>query len=265
MTKKKGSGSPAINTRSKSSSPSSPSPDLSPTTKSEILTQEYLKDQIASLKSEMRKILDKQRDEIIDHLTNENILLKAEMLEIHEKIKQTENENITLKRDVVNMQQYIRRNNVEICGIPDSVSDNKLEEKVIQIAQSINVNIQHEEIEACHRLPKGPRERNSKTIVRFVNRKSCELLHTNKKKLKNTNLYNVGIENPVYINCNLCPHNKFIWGKCKKLHNDQIIDRFWVYNGFVYYACDDMDKGTKVQHLDDLQKVFPGYDFSSKF
>lgn len=264
MTKKKGNASPAaLNTRSKVFH-SSPSTDVS-TNDAEVITQQYLRDQLVSLKAEINKVLVKQKDEIIDYLTNENILLKAEIMEIQKKMKTTENENLNLKKDVVSLQQYVRRNNIEFCGIPDNINNKDLQEKVIEIAQSIDVKINPKEIEACHRLPKGPKDKNCKTIVRFVNRKSCELLHAQKNKLKNVNLDYLGINNAIYINSNLCPYNKFIWGKCKKLLKDKIIDRFWVYNGFVYFASDENDKGTKVQHLADLQKTFPGYDFSSKY
>ena len=80
----------------------------------------------------------------------------------------------------------------------------------------------------------------------------------------NIDLNDLGIRNNIYINCNLCPYNKFLWGKFRKLHTDKLIDRFWVYNGSVYFASEENDKGTKVPHLKDLQKEFPGYDFSSK-
>jgi len=31
-----------------------------------------------------------------------------------------------------------------------------------------------------------------------------------------------GITNNLYINSNLCPYNSFLWGKCKKLHTEQL-------------------------------------------
>ena len=50
-----------------------------------------------------------------------------------------------------NVDQYSHRNNIEI---PKSVSDNQLEENVIDILKAIDVNITSNEIEACHRLGK---------------------------------------------------------------------------------------------------------------
>ena len=85
----------------------------------------------------------------------------------------------------INFQQYIHKNNIEFCGISDNISGNKLQQKVIEIADAINVKIEPSEIEAYHRLPKGDKDKNAKTIVRFVIRKMCDTLHLNKKKTQN--------------------------------------------------------------------------------
>ena len=50
-----------------------------------------------------------------------------------------------------NVDQYSRRNKVEI---RKSVSENQLEEKVVDILKAIDVNITKNETEACHRLGK---------------------------------------------------------------------------------------------------------------
>ena len=80
-----------------------------------------------------------------------------------------ENKIIDLEIQNNNLDQYSRRNNVEISGIPQSVSDNQLEEKVVDILKAIDVSITTNEIEACHRL--GKKKKN--VIVRVINRKHC--------------------------------------------------------------------------------------------
>ena len=47
---------------------------------------------------------------------------------------------------VVILIQYSSRNNVEVSGILQSVSDNQLEEKVLEILKAIDVNITTNEI-----------------------------------------------------------------------------------------------------------------------
>ena len=82
-----------------------------------------------------------------------------------------ENKIIDLEIQNNNLDQYnySRRNNVEISGIPQSVSDNQLEEKVVDILKAIDVNITTNEIEACHRL--GKKKKN--VTVRVITRKHC--------------------------------------------------------------------------------------------
>ena len=53
------------------------------------------------------------------------------------------------------LEQYGRRNNVEITGIPDDISNENLKEKVIQVLREIQVNISSSDIEACHRIGKS--------------------------------------------------------------------------------------------------------------
>ena len=95
--------------------------------------------------------------------------------------------------------------------IPNDDCD--LEEKVIEIVKIINVSIEKRDIEACHRLKSRNPTAIKRTIVRFINRKNCDNLHRNKKKLKdNTEVKNklkkIGIHNNVFVNNNLCPYNK---------------------------------------------------------
>ena len=62
------------------------------------------------------------------------------------------NEIIDLEIQNNNVDQYSRRNNVKISGIPQSVSDNQLEEKFVDILKAIDVNTTSNEIETCHCL-----------------------------------------------------------------------------------------------------------------
>ena len=70
-----------------------------------------------------------------------------------------------------------------------------------------------------------------------------------------------------FINNNLCPYNKFLWGKCKQLHTAKLIDKFWVFNGHIFINDDlnQNNRGTKITHFNELKQNFPGFDFKSKF
>ena len=88
-----------------------------------------------------------------------------------------ENKIIDLEIQNNNVDHYNRRNNVKISGIPQSVSDNQLEQKAADILKVIDVNITTNEIEACHRL--GKKKKN--VILRVTKGKHCLKALRNKK------------------------------------------------------------------------------------
>ena len=53
------------------------------------------------------------------------------------------------------LEQYGRRNNLEITGIPDSVPQRDLENKVVDILNAIGVNVSNDDFEDCHRIGKS--------------------------------------------------------------------------------------------------------------
>ena len=74
---------------------------------------------------------------------------------------------ISLEENSNSLEQHGRRNNLEITGIPDDVDDQKLEEKVIEILDKINVNVSSKDVEACHRIGKSktPQKRHSYNLL----------------------------------------------------------------------------------------------------
>ena len=116
--------------------------------------------------------LSKIKDSIIEALREENSLL-------HQKIEKLESRISVLETDLNKQDQYSRRNNLDIQGIPDSVSDDQLEEKVIEIFNQINVKIDKFDVEDCHRMGKLKKT----TTVHFVNRKNCKSILEKKLSL----------------------------------------------------------------------------------
>ena len=169
-----------------------------------------------------------------------------------------ENKIIDLEIQNNNVDQYSRRNNVEISGIPQSVSDNQLEEKVVDILKAIDVNITTNEIEACHRL--GKKKKN--VIVRVINRKHCLKPLQNKKKLKSIDKNIIGIPNAnLFISENLTPAISKLTSNCQKLKRDSEIEKCYTINGIVHIVKNN--KLMKLYHLKDLQELFPEYVFDN--
>ena len=85
----------------------------------------------------------------------------AKLMELNEKLISqfivAKKVNTLLEKRVIELEkiqakaeQYSRRNNVEVSGIPHEISDNNLEDKVIDICKDAGIEIGHMDIEGCH-------------------------------------------------------------------------------------------------------------------
>ena len=99
-----------------------------------------------------------------------------------------------------------------------------------------NVNIEENEIEACHRFIKLDVTSKSKnTIVRFVNRKNCNKIFENKKKLAKLNIekHNFRKGANIFVSKTWTPMNESIAFNCGKLKRKELIHSCYNRNGIV--------------------------------
>ena len=111
--------------------------------------------------------------ENVDRLVTTNEKLNSELLIVRNVNQNLQNRIINLKKQQSKSEQYNRRNNVEISGISNEVSDQNFEQTVI--------------IVDCLRLPLGKNVTNTikRAIMKFVNRKHIEaMLQRKKDKVK---------------------------------------------------------------------------------
>lgn len=147
---------------------------------------ENIQKKLENLENHNNKIeddLSKMKDEIINNLMESNLKLQEKVKNLEKKLENLENNNKKTTLNVEATNQYGRRKNIEISGITNEVSDDVLEQKVIEILDKIDVQVTEAEIEACHRLPPTRNNPTKKTVVRFVNRKKAEKTLKNKKNL----------------------------------------------------------------------------------
>ena len=211
--------------------------------------------QLAAQNSNNKKRLDDQHAKIVEVATSENYSKEQ---------KQTV---VSLQKHVYRLEQYGRRNNVEFAGIPESFSDDELEDKLIAVLEEIDVPVAKEDIEACHRLGRKISANGSprRVIIRFVNRKFCFNIHKNKHKFKDLTeaqrkKLRLG-KNSIYANYSLCKAYGGLWFSCKKLHANGIIDGFWVSNGAIKIMKKGETVPTLIEHQSDLEAVAPDLDF----
>ena len=123
---------------------SSPSPSLETVVESDTedfetehdssFTQEFIKNEITALREEISRQLLLHKEEIIKLLKEENTTLKDEILSLKKELSEKDKLIYEVEKDVVDLQQYIRRNNVEICGIPN----NKAQEKTNPMCEVVS-------------------------------------------------------------------------------------------------------------------------------
>ena len=106
-------------------------------------------------------VLDYQHkfDSSLGSINTELLELKAKFTKMESDLAISPNVNVKLvERLVVTEQkswaneQYSRGEYLEISGIPESVSDNALEDKIQGVLRGIDVEGDTENIESCHRL-----------------------------------------------------------------------------------------------------------------
>ena len=88
------------------------------------------------------------KDVIIKNLQIENQHLQT-------RVNDLENRVLSLEISGNHLEQYGQRNNLEITGISDDISDENLEGKVIEVLNEIRVDVSRSDIEACHRIGKS--------------------------------------------------------------------------------------------------------------
>ena len=91
---------------------------------------------------------------------------------------------------------------MEISGVPESVTDNDLEEKVLNLFEKIDVEVHPNNIEAWHW--KKSNAGLKKVIIKMSRRKDADKIRRVKKKLKGLDLPLIGINSSVFINDDLC-------------------------------------------------------------
>ena len=105
------------------------------------------KDEISNGNSSLKDEINNLKDTVIKRLQEENKNLRQKCNKLEAKIAKLETEQNSLV-------QYGRSNNIVFSGMPDSIDDNNLENTVISMMSDINLNIEENEIEACHRFSK---------------------------------------------------------------------------------------------------------------
>lgn len=205
--------------------------------------------------------IEEMKNQIIKNLVEQN-------KDLQNKVKSLEHELENQKNNIEANNQYHRRNNMEIAGIPNDVDDEVLEEKVIQVLQEIEVNVEKTDIEACHRLPASRNNPIKRTIIRFTNRKNVEKSMKNKKKLNNINmeLLNFPAESKLFISEKLNRHYQKLGWHCRQLFRNKNLTSYKYQNEayMIKFKKNNNEKQKKITHENELFDLFPEFFYGGE-
>ena len=194
-----------------------------------------------------------------DDIKKENETLQSKVM-IAEKTSTTLSTNhkklndkiIKMERSMHRLEQHSRRECIEIGCVPNSITNDLLEEHVILIFEKIEVVIEAMDIVACHRLGETGR-----VIVKLLKRKDAQNVLEEKQKLRCINLYddNTDTNNKrkIFSNQNLCPYYRKLYGMVKDLNKEGLIDSFWIANGTIKIRESSRSKPISTTHESELQ------------
>ena len=139
------------------------------------------------------------------------------------------------------------------------MSDDHLGNKVLDICRAMNLTVENSDIEGCHRIGKV----NPKTaIVKFVNRKFCNLILDKKHELKKLNA-KLCFQNNVtlFVSENLSPFNqRLLAWKCRELRRTSKTQSSFSSKGIVKICC-TMNEHISTEHDRDLASFYLDFVF----
>ena len=175
--------------------------------------------------------------------------------ELHETRKANDllrKQVVELEKDLARLDQYGRRENVEIAGIPNTVTDKALEKEVIKILRKIGLYwIDSYAIVGCHRIGGKDKFGSRNVIVRFLHRKDSQTALKKKKDL--VLCKELGYDH-LYMSENLCPAFRSVLKEMNNLKREGHVGAVWVTNGTIKYKIDDTEsvKPEKIFHKSDI-------------
>ena len=190
------------------------------------------------------------KNELIDIILS----LKKEIISLNDDFKKITNLRFYhLERNQNMLMQYGRRDSVEISGIPQEISVDKLEDEVIDILKEAEVRVNRQfvkkmDIQAVHRL-----KNKNITIVKMVNRKFAKEALICGKNLRDTKRY--GINKRIFINDSFCGEFKFLNYVIRKAHKSKEIFRYKVRNGVNFVQKDEASDFVEIGHVNDITNI----------
>ncbi|XP_046662973.1 uncharacterized protein LOC124355863 [Homalodisca vitripennis] len=200
-----------------------------------------MEENTAALKEQTAKVDEYMK--IVEELKAENKSLKQQVVVLEERL--------------VEVEQYSRRNTLEIYGVPEEKNEDTLE-TVKKVGAALNMTIENDMVDACHRLYKKPGTKGpAGIIVKFVRRGGKEdMIHKRKvKRALSTRHINLPMDSQIYINESFCPTKRRLLALARVKKKDLGYAFLWVRNGKIFMRKKEGDRAKEIVSQQDLQNL----------
>lgn len=183
-------------------------------------------------------------------LAKENHFLRQESSRVSNSLNQ-------MKAALDDQEQYIRRDCLEIRGVPTSSSEDT-NEIVKNIGSLVDVCIEDKDISISHRIKSGTIAI-SPIIVKFTRRGVGDNLYKARTKLKNITSGNLGLGrqggNKIFIQESLTSSRKDLFHDCNEFKKKFKFRYIWSYYGNIFLRKDEASPSVKICSPKDLAKL----------
>ncbi|KAL3966351.1 heterogeneous nuclear ribonucleoprotein R [Sarotherodon galilaeus] len=204
---------------------------------------EFMTEEISAVKLQMKAILD---------LVEEVKALRIQNAEKDRRLAVADLEQYTRINDVIitglriKPRSYARAVAADNVGGPGEEDVNSTELQVVTFLRSKGVEVDYNNIEACHPLPRKNDSDKPAIIVRFANRKHKTALLKQGKKLKGSD---------VFMNEHLTKRNADIARKARYLKKQGKIQNTWTTNCKVFIKLNGTPEQAKVLVIRNMEEL----------
>ena len=200
----------------------------------------------------------KELNDSIFHIRNRVLtILREENVTLRNRVHTLEARLIKIETQLNRVEQNHRKSNLELDGIPQSVTQEELAPTVVKIYNAISgKKLEVDDVEAVHRLHS---KKNPKPVIVRMKRNFIDTVHKNRKNLKDVG-ERVNIPGArIFVNNNLSPSMKSVEFNARQLLKDGLIGDVWFSNMSVRIKCLN-GKILVVNHEIELYEAFPLYE-----
>lgn len=189
----------------------------------------------------------------INELKSDYNLLRDENTVLKQRVNELQNRIAVIDNDCEGLKQYLRRDLLELHGIPQNLEENT-DDLVQHVAELAEINLDVSDISISHRLP-AKRGKTAAIIVKFTRRKVRDNIYNNRYKLRGKTTSDLGFtqSNRIYINESFTAKSKQLFYEVKTYQKSHNFKYIWSRNGSVYLRKND-DHTTETVRFNSLKE-----------